>query len=177
MSATVPVVETERLRMRGRSLDDFPFFVDLWRDEKVTRYIGGAPRPREDTWAKFLRTIGHWNLLGFSYWAVEEKATGALIGEVGFGEFKREIDPRIEGAPEVGWIIAPAYHGKGYAREAAMAAVSWGDAFFKTGRMSCIIEPANAPSIRVAEKCGFVKTGTGVYHGSQILILHRDIPS
>lgn len=173
----VPIVETARLRLRGRTLDDFPFFAEMWKDENVTRFIGGVPRPREDTWSKFLRTVGHWSLLGFSYWAVEEKATGALIGEVGFGEFKREIEPRIEGAPEIGWIIVPSAHGKGYAGEAAKAAVDWGDQFFKTGRMSCIIDPGNAPSIRVAEKCGFTKTGTGVYHGSEILILHRDIAS
>ena len=79
-----PVLETARLRLRGRTLDDFAFFREMWADPAVTRYIDGKPRSEEDTWTKFLRMIGHWSVMGFGYWAVEEKESGALIGEAGF---------------------------------------------------------------------------------------------
>lgn len=168
-----PAIETPRLRLRGRTLDDFPFFREMWRDPEVTRYIGGKPQSEEEVWTKFLRMIGHWTMTGYGYWLVEEKETERPIGEVGFGDFKRVMEPSIKGEPEIGWVFTPSAHGKGYATEAALAAVDWGDGFFNGARMSCIIEPGNAPSARVAQKCGFTETARATYHGEDILLLHR----
>ena len=168
-----PIVETERLRLRGRNLDDFTFINRMWSDPGVTKYIGGKPRPEEENWTKFLRMIGHWPMMGFGYWLVEEKDSGNLVGEVGFGEFKRDMKPLIKGEPELGYAFAASAHGKGYASEAAVAAVKWGDEFFGTLRMSCIVDPGNSASVRVAEKCGFEKTAQGLYHGEEIVVLHR----
>ena len=173
LAALVPVIETERLRLRGRTLEDFPFFVEMWADPQVTRYIGGTPRSEEDTWTKFLRMIGHWAALGFGYWAVEEKETGRVIGEAGFGQFKRVIAPSLHGTAEIGWSIAPRAQGRGYATEAAGAAVAWGDGFFDATRMSCIIGEGNAPSMRVAEKIGFEQAGTARYHDEDVLLFYR----
>jgi RimJ/RimL family protein N-acetyltransferase len=53
----VPVVETERLILRGHTLDDFPAFAAMWADPAVTRFIGGAPLSQEESWGKFLRTL------------------------------------------------------------------------------------------------------------------------
>ncbi len=60
-----------------------------------------------------LRYGGLWNLLGFGYWAVEEKASGRFVGDVGFGMFQREIVPSYGEAPEAGWVLAPWCHGQG----------------------------------------------------------------
>jgi RimJ/RimL family protein N-acetyltransferase len=57
--------------------------------------------------------------------------------------------------PEMGWVMAPHSHGKGYATEAARAAIAWGERHFGGRRTACIIAPENEPSLRVAEKCGF----------------------
>jgi len=161
--------------MRGRTLEDFPFFLEMWKDPEVTRFIGGKPREEEDTWTKYLRMLGHWSVMGFGYWVVEEKATGTPVGEVGFGDFKRDMMPSIKGEPEMGWVLAPFAHGKGYATEAALAAVLWGGKNLKAARMSCIIEPEHVGSIRVAEKCGFQETAHTTYHGEEIVLLHRSI--
>lgn len=173
LAALAPAIETERLRLRARTLEDFPFFVEMWADPEVTRHIGGTPRSEEETWTKFLRMIGHWAALGFGYWAVEERRTGRVIGEAGFGRFKRVIAPSLHGAAEMGWSIAPRAQGKGYATEAASAAVAWGEAFFGATRMSCIIGEGNAPSIRVAEKVGFEPAGTARYHDEDVLVFYR----
>ena len=170
----VPVLETARLRLRGRTLDDFAFIREMWADPLVTKFIGGEPKPEEDSWSKFLRMIGHWQALGFGYWIIEERETGALMGEAGFGDFRREMEPSLRGEPEIGWVLAPEAHGKGYATEAAQAAIAWGDDFFGPVRMSCIIEPGHAASIRVAEKCGFKETARTTYHGEDIVVLHRE---
>ena len=73
----------------------------------------------------------------------------------------------------MGWLLEVAAQGKGYATEAVLAAARWGDVHLKGKRMSCIIDPDHAASIRIAEKCGFKKTGETVYHGSKVLLLHR----
>ena len=173
LSTLAPAVETERLRLRARTLEDFAFFREMWADPQVTRYIGGEPRSEEDTWTKFLRMIGHWATLGCGYWAVEEKASGRLVGEAGFGEFKRVMTPSLKGTPEMGWAFAAFAHGKGYATEAVRAAAEWGDGFFRGARTSCIISLGNDASVRVAEKAGFSSAGTARYHDEDVLLFYR----
>lgn len=171
----VPVLETERLRLRGYRGEDFPFFRDMWADPEVVRHIaGGKPRMEEETWTKFLRMIGHWRVMGYGFWAVEEKASGAPVGEAGFCDFRRDMTPSNRGEPEMGWALAAPAHGKGYATEAVRAALAWGDRRFAGKRMSCIIDPGNTASIRVAEKCGFKLAVRAVYHGEEILLFRRE---
>jgi RimJ/RimL family protein N-acetyltransferase len=167
----VPVLETERLRLRGHRMDDFPASAGMWADPIVTRHFGKS-YTEEEVWTRFLRYIGHWSLLGFGYWVVEEKATGSFAGEVGFADYKRNIEPPL-GAPEIGWVLASQFHGKGYATEAVRAAVAWGDGYFKS-RTTCIIHPANLASIRVAEKCGYREFHRALYHGHPTMMLVRE---
>ena len=120
----VPVLHTERLKLRGHRLDDFIASAAMWADPNVTRHIGGQPLTEEEAWTKFLRYVGHWALLGFGYWVVEEKATGSFVGEIGFADYKRDLEPSLHDKPEIGWVLAPRSHGKGYATEAVRAAIA-----------------------------------------------------
>jgi RimJ/RimL family protein N-acetyltransferase len=90
-SGEVPVIETERLRLRGYRREDFAECAAMWGDAGVTRYVGGKPLTEEETWARVLRYIGHWGWMGFGYWVVEEKASGNFAVEVGFAE-RRSAD-------------------------------------------------------------------------------------
>lgn len=164
MSISIPVVETARLRLRGHGLADFPACTALWSDAEVTRYIGGRPFTAEETWARLLRYVGHWSLLGFGFWAIEEKATGAFVGELGLADFKRDIDPPIV-VPEAGWVLLSAAQGKGYATEALRGALRWAQR-----ETACIIDPQNAQSIRVAEKCGYREALRTQYKGSPVTV-------
>lgn len=159
--------------MRGHRLEDFPASAAMWADANVARYIGGKPLTAEEAWTKFLRYTGHWAMMGFGYWAVEERATGQFVGEVGFADYKRELKPSLEGKPEIGWVLAPQAHGKGYATEAARAAVAWGEKNFGAVETSCIIVPEHRASIRVAEKCGYREWQLTAYKGNPILLLVR----
>ena len=152
---TVPVVETERLRMRGHRVEDFELSLALWSDPVVVRYTTGKPQTPAEVWFRLLRYGGLWALLGYGYWVVEEKSTGAFVGEVGFADFRREIQPSLDGMPEIGWVLASHSHGKGYATEAVKAATAWGDRNFGERRTCCIIHEENVASVRVAEKCGY----------------------
>jgi len=172
-AAEIPVVETERLQLRAHRLEDFADCAAMWADPIVTRFIGGKPFSEEDAWTRFLRHIGHWSMMGFGYWVAEEKDTGSLIGEVGFADFKRDIQPSLKGTPEMGWALVSKVHGKGYATEAVRAALAWGDAHFASGRTVCIIHPENLASIRVAEKCGYKEFQRSTYKGHPTIMFAR----
>ena len=129
----------------------------MWADPIVTRYIGGRPRTREESWIRFLRQFGMWPLLGFGFWAIEEKATGRFIGEAGFHDLKRDMAPSIEGIPEAGWALVPAAHGKGLATEVVRCAVAWGDDNLDAEKTVCIVDARHGGSIAVAEKCGYAE--------------------
>lgn len=169
----VPVIETERLRLRGHRQEDLAACAAMWADAGVVRYIDGKPFSREEVWARLLRYVGHWQWMGFGFWALEEKATGAFAGELGFAEFKRAIEPSVEGTPEVGWVLAPHAQGKGYATEAVRAAIAWGDGQLGSARTVCLIHPENVRSIRVAEKCGFREFRRTSYRGEATTIFER----
>lgn len=173
-SATqVPVLETERLRMRGHRLEDFADCAAMWADPIVTRHIGGKPFSEQGSWTRLLRYFGHWSVMGFGYWVVEEKDTGHFVGELGFADYHRDIVPSIKGVPELGWALVSRAHGKGYATEAVRAAVAWGDAHFGLGRTVCIIHPENLASIHVAEKCGYKESQHTTYKGHPTIMFAR----
>lgn len=146
----------------------------MWADPAVIRYTRGKPLSEEDAWRKLLGYVGHWSLLGFGYWAVEDKATGTFVGEVGFADYKRDLEPSLKGVPEVGWILASQVHGRGYATEAVRAAVAWGDAHFPATRTACIIVAENLASIRVAVKCGYREFALAKYKGNPTLMFVRE---
>lgn len=169
----IPRVETERLILRGQTVEDFPAFAAMWADPVVTRYIGGVPLGEEDAWAKFLRIAGHWALMGYGFWAIEEKASGRRVGEAGILNVKRDIVPSFHGVPELGWGLVPEVHGKGYATEAVRAIVQWAQDRFGKVRMVCIIDPDNAPSLRVAARAGFREYARSTYRGDPTVLLER----
>ena len=168
-----PILETERLRLRGYRLEDFPIRRELWLDPRVLKYIHRKPQTESEAWASFLVLVGHWEMMGFGYWVVEEKSSGRFVGEIGFADFKREIEPSIAGVPEIGWVIAPEHHGKGYASEGVRAALAWGDSHFDSGRTVCIIDPENAASLRVAEKHGYREETRTLFRGDPAVLLAR----
>jgi RimJ/RimL family protein N-acetyltransferase len=168
-----PVIETERLILRAHRPDDFAACAAMWALPEVVRYIGGKPFSVEEVWSRVLRYAGHWQWMGFGFWALEEKSTGTFAGDLGFAEFKREIEPSILGIPEVGWVLAPHAQGKGYATEALRAIVAWGDRHFDRARTVCLIHPENQPSLRVAEKCGYKEFHRTTYKGQPTILLER----
>lgn len=178
MDSRNPLIETPRLRMRPHRLDDFDDMATMWADPRVVEHITGTPSTREQSWARLLRYAGHWAMMDFGYWAVEERESGAFIGEVGFADYHREIEPSLDGIPELGWILAPRAHEKGYATEAACAAIAWGQEHFPSvPQIACIMVPEHHASIRVAEKCGFTLWTQTIYLDSPILMYKRSLLS
>ncbi|HEX4014629.1 MAG TPA: GNAT family N-acetyltransferase [Candidatus Cybelea sp.] len=173
--ATIPVLETPRLRLRGHRRDDLRACVAMWSDPIVTKYISGRASTEQQTWSRICTYIGHWALLGFGYWAIEEKGSNEFVGEAGLADFKRDVSASLRGRPELGFAIVPRAHGKGYATEAARAALSWADANVAQPTSFCLINPQNAASRRVAEKCGYEILEESLYNGEPVLFYTRSI--
>jgi RimJ/RimL family protein N-acetyltransferase len=148
MSVTVPVVETERLRLRAWRHDDIDGYARWMSDEDTVRYIGGKTLDRADAWRSMATMAGHWQLRGYGFWAVDEKASGALVGRVGL--WNPEGWPGVE----VGWLIGKEHQKRGYATEAARAALEHGFATLDVDRIVSVIHIDNVTSTRVAERLG-----------------------
>ena len=164
------------MRLRGFRAADFEALAAMLSDNVVMQHLGSRALVREEAWRRMLAAPGLWVLLGYGYWAVERKEDGVLIGQVGFADFKRGIEPSIEHIPEMGWIFASEVHGQGYASEAAAAAMRWADDMLG-GSFVAIIAPENAPSIAVARKLGFVEECLTRYKDEPTLLFRRPAAS
>jgi RimJ/RimL family protein N-acetyltransferase len=169
----IPTLETDRLILRGHRESDFEAMLAMWQDPVVQRHFHGEPMSREDAWARFLKGFGLWALRGYGIFAIEEKVSGAYVGMTGAFVVRREMQPRIDGLPEAGWSLAARFHGHGYATEATRAALAWIDRQQGYPGMFCIVVPENVPSIRVAEKCGFVRSHETIYKDEPTLVMKR----
>jgi RimJ/RimL family protein N-acetyltransferase len=168
-----PELRTDRLHLRPHRRDDAEQLLAMWQDPVVVRHFGGQPVSEEDSWNRLLRYVGHWVVNGHGLWAVEELESGRYIGDVGLFEGRRGLGERFDGAPEAGWVLAPAGHGKGYAREAVAAALNWGQSVHGWARTVCMIDPDNAPSFRTAAALGYHVFETRPYRGKDIVLLER----
>ncbi|WP_435953239.1 GNAT family N-acetyltransferase [Dryocola sp. BD626] len=172
MVTEAPRLETDRLVLRHFTLDDFDALAACWADPEMVKFIGGGlPQSAEMSWGRLLRYIGHWQALGYGYWAVFEKDTRRYIGSFGFQDAHRDLTPALE-HPEAGWTLIPAVHGKGYATEALAAIIDWADTAF-TGPVCCIIDDDNQRSIHLAERFGFRFEHYVTYHVKQVRMLAR----
>jgi RimJ/RimL family protein N-acetyltransferase len=92
--------------------------------------------------------VGHWSLRGYGLWAVEEQASGVLVGRIGFWN--------PEGWPgfEIGWMLRRSFWGQGYATEGARRALQYAFTELQQPQVISLIHPENAASIRVAGRLG-----------------------
>ena len=162
-------LETDRLILRMFRQDDLDAYAAICADVEVMRYLGdGKTLDRPNTWRQMAAILGHWQLRGYGLFALEEKATGALVGRVGFFE--------PEGWPgfEVGWMLRRESWGKGYATEAARRVIRHAFTEMDRERVISLIREANAPSIRVAERLGERLEGRAVIFGQEALVYGLD---
>ncbi|BAI72911.1 GCN5-related N-acetyltransferase [Azospirillum sp. B510] len=146
-SVAEPILETRRLLLRPTRAEDFEPWAAMMADEEVTRHIGGV-QPRPIAWRGFVAVAGAWMIQGFSMFSVIEKSTGLWVGRVG---------PWVpEGWPgnEVGWAIMRSHWGRGYAVEAATAAVDWAFETLGWDDVLHTINPQNFASKAVARRLG-----------------------
>jgi RimJ/RimL family protein N-acetyltransferase len=174
-AAAIPTLETKRLLLRGHRVTDFPGCVGLWSDLNVTKYITGKASTEQQTWARLLSYVGHWVLLGFGYWVIEEKDTGAFVGEIGFADFKRNVSEHLIGVPELGFALATHFHGKGLATEAAQAVVTWGDTHLPSQQTACMVSVDNVASLQIVNGLGYEECARSVNNEQPVMIFSRAV--
>jgi RimJ/RimL family protein N-acetyltransferase len=144
--------------------DDFEEYARICADAEVMRFLGGKPFSRLEAWRHMALLVGHWHLRGYGHWAVEEKASGRLIGRMGF------LNP--EGWPgfEVGWTLARECWGRGYATEGARRMLDYAFKEMDREHVISLIHPDNRASIKVAERLGERVEGETELFGINVLI-------
>ena len=157
----IPTIETPRLRLRGFTESDFPAYRAMVNDPNVMRYLGdGRPLGEIDAWRQLASILGHWQLRGFGLWAVDERASGRLVGRVGL------LEPSGWPGFEVAYTIAPAFWKQGYAREAAGAVLRHAQDVLGRTDIISIIRPDNVASVRVATVLGATRSHTIEFFGA-----------
>jgi RimJ/RimL family protein N-acetyltransferase len=144
----VPVLETERLRLRAPQLQDFDHWAAFFATDRSAHE--GGPKTRRAAWETWASDVALWALKGYGPFGVEDRTTGDYLGEVGI--YHGEGYP----APELGWFVVPEAEGKGIALESAHAVLDWVRASFDWPFITNIIEPANARSIALGLRLGGV---------------------
>ncbi len=143
-----PILETPRLRLRPHVLTDIAPFWAFYQTERA-QFVNPTS-DYQTFWDGFLAEVGSWEMTGHGSWAVETKE-GALAGQVSIAH------PPVFPEQEIGWIFFEEFEGKGYAFEAAQAALHWAWAHLPITTLVSYIDPAIARSIALARRLGAVK--------------------
>ncbi len=167
-----PVLTTERLVLTPVDLADLEDLQALWADADFTRYITGRPMTTEEVWFRLLRDLGQWGVRGYGSWTIRLVEGGAYVGNVSILDHRRLIDPPIDD-PELGWGLAPAFQGRGFAKEALEAALAWADAHLRAARTLCMISPDNLASVRLAERVGYRPYRRTTYRDEPVQLFER----
>jgi len=158
------VLTTPRLRLRMLQAEDFEEFAAIHSDFEVTRFTTRSRLTREDAWKHLATIVGHWHLRGYGMWGVEERATKKLVGRVGYH--------CPEGWPEfeLGWTIGREFWGRGFATEAARAALDYAFDVMRRDHIISLVDPDNLRSIAVAERLGQKLEGETEIGGYRLLV-------
>jgi RimJ/RimL family protein N-acetyltransferase len=159
-TTSVPHLQTERLLLREFRREDFHAFADHFADPVSAAHL--IPTDRQTVWRIFSSCAGLWLIHGAGWWAVEEKRTGQLVGNV--GAFFREESPVME----LGWNTYRAFWGQGFANEAAAAALHYALEIRGEPKVRALISPANASSLRVARRLGLTHEADTEIYGKAI---------
>ena len=158
-------LETPRLRLRMFRQTDAEAYADMLADAEVSRYLShGQPLSASEAWRHMAMLLGHWHLLGFGPWAVEERATGEFLGRIG------PYCPAGWPGLELTWTIRRQSWGQGYATEGARVALDYVFGEMKQEKVISLIRSQNGASIRVAEKLGQALHDRLEFYGEEALV-------
>lgn len=157
-----PTLTTERLTLRMPVLDDFEHRAAFYASRRSIYEDG--PLDRASAWRIWASEVGQWPLMGYGPFSLE--ADGSYVGEVGI------YYPASFPEPELGWFVTPEAEGKGYALEAARAAMTWARQAFGWDRLVNYIDPQNTRSIALGLRLGGVRADLPGTAPDDVVILH-----
>ena len=148
------ILESERLLFRDHEAADLDAYCAMEADPEVRRYVGGAPRAREEAERRFRKGLQRTAADRLAMWATVYKPEGRYIGRCGvYPHFGPSGPVPREGA--LAFYLARAYWGRGLATEAGRAFVDFGFRELGLSRIVTAVQVGNDASVRVLEKLGF----------------------
>lgn len=165
-TTSFPCLHTKRLVLRAYRREDFDAFAAHLADPVSAAHL--APADRQAAWRIFCSQAGLWLIDKAGWWAVEERETGRLVGNV--GAFFRE-DATVM---ELGWNTYRAFWGQGFAHEAAAAVLQHAFETRREAKVRALIAAANASSLRLARRLGLVYEAEVELAGKAVGIYTRE---
>jgi RimJ/RimL family protein N-acetyltransferase len=148
-------LRTSRLLLRPWCDADLALFAELSADAVVMEFLRALTEPgASDAWAARVRA--HWQQHGFGQWVVEIPGEASFIGVVGLSTVSYEA--HFTPAVEVAWRLGRAHWGRGYASEAARAALDYGFGELRLAEIVAVTVPANRRSRQVMERLGMTRS-------------------
>lgn len=148
-----PVLETERLVLRQTDLGDANDMFAMRSNAEVMQYIPIPLATEIHEAEEYIRSLQErMNNNECINWTITLKETGQMIGTIGFYRMKL---PHYR--TEIGYMLLPSFHGKGYASEAVLNLLNYGFNTLGFHSIEAVIYPENIGSQRVLEKCGFTR--------------------
>lgn len=171
IAAAAPTLLTERLRLRMPRIEDFEHWAAFLATPRSIPE--GGPMDRLAAWEFWASDVATWTLRGYGAFGVEDRTSGAYLGEVGI--YQKVNYP----GPELGWFVVPEAEGRGIAFEAAVAAKDWIRDTFGWPRITSIIDPGNARSIALGLRLGGVIDPTlpGIDPGDVVIRHDLTVPA
>ena len=149
-------LDTARLTLREILESDAECLLQIHGDGEHMRWFGSDPIPDLDGARKLVATFASWRKepVSGARWAMELKDRPGLIGTCGLFRWNRNWRSCV-----VGYEIAPAHRGHGYAKEALETMIAWGFREVQLNRIEAQVHPDNVPSLALLAKLGFVQEG------------------
>ncbi|MGQ0549721.1 MAG: GNAT family N-acetyltransferase, partial [Armatimonadota bacterium] len=146
----LPVLQTQRLRLRRLRVDDAGDVFEYASDPEVSRYTTWeAHKTLEDSRAFLISVIEHYNTFQVAPWGMEHKGEGKLVGTCGFVSWNLR-----HRRAEIAYALARPYWNKGYTTEAVRAVMAFGFGAMRLNRIEARCDIPNIGSARVMEKAG-----------------------
>lgn len=165
-----PILQTERLTLRGWRLADFSHFAGFWADPGRTRFFISGVQSEAQSWQAFCAMAGEWQLREFGMFAIQQKHSDTPVGHAGIWY------PPDLSEPELAWSLYVGNEGKGFATEAAGRVIEWAKSRFSWGPLMSFVHPENTASIAVAKRLGAVLESETTLRGDPRLVFRHAKP-
>ncbi|MBB1140159.1 GNAT family N-acetyltransferase [Myroides sp. WP-1] len=163
-----PQLETERLILRQTELSDANVIFEMRACAEVMKYIPVPLATKVSETEDYIQSLQErMENKECINWTITLKETGEMIGTIGFYRMKLQ-----HYRTEIGYMFLPQFYGKGYASEAVLRLLDFGFSTLRFHSIEAVIYPDNIGSIRVVEKCGFVREAyfkESEFHGEQFV--------
>lgn len=150
------VAETQRLRLRGWRAGDREEFMRHLNTPAVMRWLGGVQEEAAHQ-AAFDRIDGYQRDFGHTFWIVERKADGAMLGFCGLKRVNSPGGEHLHGQFEVGWRLREDAWGQGFAKEAAIASLDLAFGRFDAPHVVALTVSGNEGSLGLMKRLGMVR--------------------